>query len=140
MSKLERVFHAVLFEVLAVILTVGGMSLLTEHGAGALTGTIVIIASIAMVWNFVFNSLFDRVFTGPREQRSLKLRVFHTVLFELGLLVFTIPVVAYILQVDWITAFVMDIGMTLFVMVYALVFNWSYDNIRARILAGRAMA
>lgn len=138
MSTAERIFHAVLFEILAVAFTVGGMTFLTDHDVGALTGTIVIISAIAMVWNFVFNTLFDRVFTGPREMRSFRLRLMHTVMFELGLLVFTIPVVAYILQVDWITAFVMDIGMTLFVMVYALIFNWSYDNIRARIIARRA--
>ncbi|PJG82477.1 PACE efflux transporter [Caviibacterium pharyngocola] len=131
----ERIFHAVLFEVLAVLLTTIGMAIFTKHETSAIFGTIVAISLTAVVWNFVFNYFFDKVFTGAREKRSIKLRTAHTVIFELGLLIFTIPLVAYLLNVDWWTAFVMDIGMTLFIMVYTFVFNWCYDHLRLRFVA-----
>ncbi|MCO4166064.1 PACE efflux transporter [Actinobacillus suis] len=130
MSRLERIFHAVLFELFAILFTVIGMSLFTSHHTGLLTGTIVSISIVAMLWNMLFNTVFDRIFTAPRETRTVGLRIFHTLAFEGGLLLFTIPLVAYILDVDWWTAFIMDIGMTLFVIVYAFFFNLSYDHLR----------
>lgn len=60
------------------------------------------------------------------------MRVFHTVAFETGLLIFTIPVVAYLLKLTLWQAFLADLGITLSVMVYALIFNWIYDNIRLK--------
>ncbi|WGE56919.1 PACE efflux transporter [Actinobacillus equuli] len=131
MSRLERIFHAVLFELFAILFTVIGMSLFTSHHTGLLTGTIVSISIVAMLWNMLFNTVFDHIFTAPRETRTVGLRIFHTLVFEGGLLFFTIPLVAYMLDVDWWSAFIMDIGMTLFVIVYAFFFNLSYDHLRA---------
>lgn len=130
MSRLERIFHAVLFELFAILFTVIGMSLFTSHHTDLLTGTIVSISIVAMLWNMLFNTVFDRIFTAPQETHTVRLRIFHTLAFEGGLLLFTIPLVAYMLDVDWWTAFIMDIGMTLFVIVYAFFFNLSYDHLR----------
>ncbi|WGE50381.1 PACE efflux transporter [Actinobacillus equuli subsp. haemolyticus] len=130
MRRLERIFHAVLFELFAILFTVIGMSLFTSHHTGLLTGTIVSISIVAMLWNMLFNTVFDHIFTAPRETRTVGLRIFHTLAFEGGLLLFTIPLVAYMLDVDWWSAFIMDIGMTLFVIVYAFFFNLSYDHLR----------
>lgn len=134
MSNRERIFHALLFECLAIILTLLLTWLLTDHSLSALFSTIVLISFIAMCWNVVFNKLFDRFFTGRRVERSWRVRCFHTLCFELGLLVFTLPLVAAILAISWWDAFVMDMGMTLFIMTYTLVFNWCYDHLRERFL------
>ncbi|MEZ9716974.1 PACE efflux transporter [Vibrio cyclitrophicus] len=130
MSTLERVFHSVLFEVLAVTLSIVGLAIFTDHDVNALSGTMIVVASIAMMWNYCFNRIFDRHFTGEKSQRSLKLRVFHVVLFEAGLLVATIPVMAYLLNVGIWQAFLMDIGVTIFITIYAFVFNLIYDHVR----------
>lgn len=135
MSNQERIFHAILFEALAVILTLGLTWIFTLHSVSSLFNTIILISLIAMAWNFVFNKIFDSVFLVNRIERSWALRVFHTFCFELGLLVFTIPLVAYILEVSWWEAFVIDIGMTLFVMLYTLIFNWCYDHLREHFLS-----
>lgn len=135
MSRLERLLHALLFETFAILFTLIGMSLLTSHQTGLLTGTIVSISLVAVFWNMLFNAIFDRFFTAPRETRSTALRIFHTLAFESGLLIFTIPLVAYMLNVNWWTAFVTDIGMTLFVVVYTFFFNLLYDHVRAWLIA-----
>ncbi|SEQ22183.1 Chlorhexidine efflux transporter [Basfia succiniciproducens] len=49
---------------------------------------------------------------------TVKERLFHTVAFETGLLIFTIPVIAYFLAVDWFTAFLMDVGISITIMLY----------------------
>lgn len=134
MTAWERVLHAVLFEFFAIVFTVILTSLLTEHSTGLLASVIVMISVIAMVWNFVYNWLFDKVVTGERIARGLGIRIVHSVLFEGGLLVFTVPLVMYMLDIGWWQAFVMDIGMTLFVLVYSVIFNWVYDYLRLKFI------
>lgn len=137
MGATERVFQAVLFEVLAVSLSILGLVLFTDHAIGALSGTMIIIATIAMCWNFIFNWFFDRVATGAKEKRSLLFRLFHVVLFQGGLLILTVPIMAYILKVSLWQALLMDIGVTLFVTCYAFTFNLVYDHTRAYVLASK---
>ena len=91
----------------------------------------IVIATIAMIWNFIFNWIFDKFFTGEKKERTLSFRIFHVVLFEIGLLVVTIPVMAYLLNVGLLEAFMMDIGVTIFITIYAFTFNLVYDNARA---------
>lgn len=130
MSLKERVLHALLFELLAILISILAVTLTTPHQTEAVTVVIILISSIAVVWNFIFNWIFDRFFTVAREQRSWRLRTFHTLAFEGGLLLFTLPVVAYILQIDWWRAFMLDIGLTLLIVVYTFCFNWAYDHLR----------
>lgn len=131
MKTTERIFHAVLFEVLAVSLSILGLAIFTSHDITALSGTMIVIATIAMIWNFIFNWIFDKFFTGEKKERTLSFRIFHVVLFEIGLLVVTIPVMAYLLNVGLLEAFMMDIGVTIFITIYAFTFNLVYDNVRA---------
>lgn len=133
MSPLERLFHAILFELGAILSTLLLMDGLTEHPTTQLTLTIILISLIAMGWNVLFNLLFDKLFQGERLARDLAVRLLHTVSFELGLLLFTVPLVAFMLNVGWWEALLMDMGMTLFVMGYSLVFNWVYDYLRIMI-------
>lgn len=135
MSTFERFVHALLFEIGAVFSTVVLMDFLTNHGTSQLTIMIIFISMIAMGWNVVFNLLFDRCFPGERLARGLAIRLLHTIAFELGLLLFTVPLVALMLHIGWWDALVMDMGMTLFVMGYSLVFNWLYDILRSRLIA-----
>ncbi|MEH6452088.1 MAG: PACE efflux transporter [Psychromonas sp.] len=137
MSMKERVFHSVLFEGVAVSLSIAGLDVFTEHDIAALSGTMIVIATIAMIWNFLFNWVFDRIMKGPKEKRSISLRVMHVLVFEAGLLIFTIPVMAFILEVSLWDAFIMDIGVTIFITFYAFTFNLIYDNVRASIIKGR---
>lgn len=140
MGATERVFQAVLFEILAVSLSILGLALFTDHAIGALSGTMIIIATIAMCWNFIFNWCFDKVATGAKEQRSVLFRIFHVLLFQGGLLVFTIPVMAIILKVGLWEALIMDIGVTFFITLYAFTFNLVYDHTRAYIFHSKNAA
>ena len=131
MKTTERIFHAVLFEVLAVSLSILGLAIFTNHEITALSGTMIVIATVAMVWNFIFNWIFDKFFAGEKKERTLSLRIFHVTLFEIGLLFITIPIMAYLLNIGLWEAFMMDIGVTIFITIYAFTFNLAYDNVRA---------
>lgn len=140
MGNLERVFQSVLFEVLAVSMSIMGLVVFTDHDVASLSGTMIVVASIAMVWNYCFNSVFDHYASGEKTKRSFSLRIFHVILFEAGLLIFTVPVMAYILSVSLWNAFLMDLGVTIFITIYAFTFNLSYDHIRVHIIRKRSGA
>lgn len=139
MKTSERIFHAVLFETLAVSLSILGLAIFTDHEINSLSGTMIAVATIAMIWNFIFNWIFDQFFTGEKTERTLSFRIFHVILFEAGLLFTTVPVMAYLLNVGIWEAFILDIGVTIFITIYAFTFNLIYDNIRAMLLKGSAI-
>ncbi len=137
MTIKERIFQAILFETIAVVLSLFLVKLLMKQSQSSdamITGMLIAISLIAMIWTFIFNWLFDRVFTGEKVQRSVKVRVLHVILFEGGLLIFTLPLIAFVLKINLWQAFLMDIALTLFILVYAFVFYWIYDHIRARLM------
>ncbi|BBM66265.1 PACE efflux transporter [Vibrio alfacsensis] len=140
MGTIERIFHAVLFEVLAISLSIVGLAVFTEHEVSALSGTMIVVATIAMIWNFIFNWIFDHFATGPKEKRTILLRIVHVVLFEAGLLFVTIPAMAWMLDVGLWEAFLMDVGVTIFITLYAFVFNYTYDHLRALLIKRRMAA
>lgn len=137
MGIIERVFHSVLFEMLALILSITGLVIFTQHDISTLSGTMIVVASMAMAWNYSFNYVFDLYVKGEKTKRSILLRILHVILFEAGLLFFTIPVMAFILGLSLWDAFLMDLGVTIFITIYAFVFNLSYDHLRVFIITTR---
>lgn len=138
MSIYERIFHAVLFEVLAIILTVIGLYLFTEHALNKLSSIVILISLIAMLWNLIFNWIFDYFYSDSRETRGFKIRALHVILFEGGLLLMTLPLVAYILNISLWQAFILDFAMTIFIMIYTFIFNYIYDHTRIKIIQWRS--
>ena len=139
MKPIERIFHAVLFEVLAVILAIVVLITFTTHDAESLSGTMIVVATIAMAWNFIYNWVFDRMVTGDKTKRTLVLRIVHTIIFQAGLLIATIPVIAFLLNIGLWQALIMDIGVTIFITIYAFFYNLTYDHTRAFIVRDRAI-
>lgn len=134
MSLKERLLHSLLFEIGAVTLASVVVLAFSTVKPSAAIGTGVAMALMAMVWNLVFNAGFDKIFTEPRQNRSFGLRLFHTISFELGLLIFTIPMIAYLLNLTLWQALIADIGLVVLITTYALIFNWIYDNIRLKFI------
>lgn len=137
----ERCLHAVLFEVVALLLCAPVMSWLLGVSfahAGLLT---LMISLVAMTWNVIFNSIFDRLerrWKAPAAARSFAARIAHAVVFEAGLILAVVPLAAWWLNIGLVEAFVLDIGLVLFFLPYTLVFNWCYDKVRAGMLKNAA--
>lgn len=125
----DRIRHVISFEIVALsIITplgawVFGVPMLDMGAVGA--GA----ALIAAGWNYVFNLGFDHALARLRGsvRKTLALRVLHAVLFEAGLVLVLVPFVAWYLGVGLYEAFLMDLALTVFFLVYAFLFNWAYD-------------
>lgn len=127
----DRVRHALFFEIIGLILVIPLGALVFSmpmHDIGVVG---LVSATIAMAWNYVFNLGFDTVLqrTIGTTLKSVRLRIVHAVLFELGPLIVLMPFIAWYLGITLIHALVMDISFALLYMGYAFVFNLAYDRV-----------
>ncbi len=81
MSNKERLFHAVSFELIALLFVVPLGALLSGKSSGSLALIGVGLSLFTVVWNYVYNVGFDRLFGADRSQRGAKIRVLHAVGF-----------------------------------------------------------
>lgn len=133
----ERAFHASLFELIGVVLFAPGLAWVLGQSLGKMGAMTVMISTVAMLWNMVFNAGFDRLRRRIGFAMSLKVRVLHAIAFETGLIIAVVPLAAWWLSISLWQAFLLDIGLLLLFLPYTLVFNMAYDKVRERIVARR---
>ena len=127
----DRVRHTVLFEVLGLALVIPGGAMLFNLPATHMGVIGVGSATVATLWNFVYNLGFDHAmlrFFG-HTRKSLKTRVVHVLLFEGGLLAMLIPPIAWYLGITVWQALMMDMAIVGFYLVYTFVYNVAYDRV-----------
>lgn len=128
-SRFDRIRHAIMFELIGLILIVGVLSQFGfEMGHVGIMG--VVFSLVATGWNYVYNILFDKYMlrkTGSTVKSTLN-RVVHSLGFEGGLLILTIPAMAWFLNISILEAFILDIGLVVFYLFYAYVYNLAYDK------------
>ena len=91
----RRVLQAILYEVFAVAFVTPILSLAFDEPATSSFGLAVTLSSIALTWNYVFNSLFERWEARQTKRgRSFARRLVHGIGFEGGLVILFIPVMA----------------------------------------------
>lgn len=129
-SLAERAMHALLFEVLAIGISAPLAAWITGESVISMGLLTAIIATMAVLWNMAYNWMFDRLQTRRGFERTLWVRAIHSVGFELGLIIMVIPLIAWWLDTTLWRALVLDIGLVLFYLPYAFVFNLCYDKIR----------
>ena len=133
----ERIIHAVSFEGLATLILAPTAAWLMQRSVLEMGGLSVLLATLAMVWNLIYNAAFDRLWPVSRLARTLKVRALHAIGFESGFIVIGITAVALLLGVSLIQAFMLEIGFMLFFLPYTMLFNWVWDTLRERVLKYR---
>ncbi len=127
----DRVRHALSFEIvgLAIFTPLAALAFGKPMADMGMIG--LISATVATLWNFVFNIGFDRAMirvTGSAA-KSLRIRVLHTLMFEGGLILALIPMIAWYLGITLWQALVMDVAIVAFYLVYTFFFNIGYDRV-----------
>ncbi len=125
----RRIIYVISYELIAILLTTIGLVALGFGGSNA--GVVAVAAStVAVVWNFVWTTVFE-AWEGRQESqtRTLPRRIAHAIGFEGGLVVLLLPIVAWILQVSLLQAFSLEVGLLAFFLVYTFVFAWLFDKV-----------
>lgn len=125
----RKIVYVGLYELIAIVIASTGLA----AGADASlerAGVIAVASSvIAVAWNLVYNTLFERWEARQSVRgRSVRRRAVHAIGFELGFLVMLVPLFAWWFGISLWHALVLDIGLALFFVLYTFAFNWAFDK------------
>ena len=128
--KQRRVLQAVLYELFAILFVGPVLGWLFDEPTGSSLALAVVLSTIALSWNYVFNALFERwEARQPVRGRSWQRRLAHGAGFEGGLTLLLVPVMAWWLDTTAWQAFLANLGLLLFFFVYAVGFTWAFDRV-----------
>jgi len=133
-SITERIFQAIGFELLAILICTPLLAWIMGKALVEMGVVTIAIAMLALGWNVVFNGFFDRMLKRWNIAHNAWVRVAHALLFEGGLIVMGVPLIAWWLSVSLWQAFLLDIGVLLFFLPYTYVYHWGYDVVRERLV------
>ena len=128
----DRIRYTVIFEMILLIMLVpAGMAFYDKDFFDiGLLGVILVLK--AMIINVIYNWIFDRIEarTGRvASDRPHKLRVVHAVGFEITLMITSIPIYTWWLQITILEAILIDVVVTTFIIGYTYIYTLVYDAV-----------
>lgn len=129
----RRIIHALSYEIILLVIIAIALSFIFEVPM-EVTGTLgIAMAVTSVIWNMIFNHYFEKIEAKRKLKRTFKVRVLHAIGFEGGLMLVTIPMVAYAMNMSIWQAILLDFSMTTCILVYTFIFQWCYDQIEAHL-------
>lgn len=128
--RLRRIVYVIVFEVLAIALSTALLTVLSGRPAHDSLPIAIAVSAIAVIWNYMFNMGFETLERRFRvAERTLKVRVAHAAGFELGLFLLTVPLYMVWYRVGFVEAFMMEIAILMFFLIYTFMFTWVFDTL-----------
>jgi uncharacterized membrane protein len=126
----RKVVYVSVFEAIAIVVCSLGFAALSDRSLGHASVLSVAASVVAVLWNFFFTMMFEAWEARQTVRgRSVARRMAHAVIFEAGLIILLVPLIAWWLEVSLLRALVMDLGLAAFFLAYTFVFNWCFDRI-----------
>ena len=126
----RRVVQAILYEAIAIAVVGPVLSVGFQKPQASTFGLAVVLSTIALTWNYVFNWMFERWESRQTVRgRSGARRLAHGAGFEGGLAVILVPVMSLWLDISPAAAFMANLGLLVFFFVYAIAFTWVFDRV-----------
>ncbi len=126
----RRVLQALLYEAIAIAVVGPALSVAFDKSPTSTLGLAVVLSSIALTWNYVFNWLFERWESRQSVRgRSFVRRLAHGAGFEGGLVIILLPVMSLWLDISPTAALVANLGLLAFFFFYAIAFTWCFDRV-----------
>lgn len=125
----DRIRHAVCFEIIGVLLVGPLASWLFDTSMIRIGALALVLSLVATGWNYVYNVWFDHAMwrLRGRVRKTPVERIVHAFLFELGMLLLTLPPVMWWLDYGLIRALNLSLSLMVFYLVYTYVYNLAYD-------------
>ncbi|WP_407084589.1 PACE efflux transporter [Pluralibacter gergoviae] len=126
----RKLVYVTAYELIGMTISALGLALLSGHEPASTGPLAVIITTIAVRWNFIYNYLFE--FWESRQAsrtRTVRRRVLHAIGFQLTLVVYLIPLIAWWMNVSLVQAFLLDAALIVIIPCYTFVYNWVFDKV-----------
>jgi len=128
--RTRRILQALLYEAIAIAVVGPLLSLVFDKSPASTFGLAVVLSTIALTWNYVFNGLFERWESRQAVRgRSWARRLVHGAGFEGGLVILLLPVMSLWLDISPLAALLANLGLLVFFFFYAIVFTWCFDRV-----------
>ncbi|EPF71394.1 chlorhexidine efflux PACE transporter AceI [Acinetobacter rudis] len=128
----RRIVHALSYEIILLVIIAIALSFIFEVPLDVTGGLGVAMAVTSVIWNMIFNHYFEKLEHKRKFKRTIKVRILHAIGFEGGLMLLTIPMVAYAMDMTLFQAILLDLSMTTCILVYTFIFQWCYDILENR--------
>jgi uncharacterized membrane protein len=126
----RKLIYATLYEAMAIACVTQAVRLFSPGINAAEASALTVTTSmVALLWNLVFNSAFAALERRqPDLNRTPPRRLVGAVALETGQVLMAVPLIARWLQMAWWAALRADLGLVVFFLAYAFVFNWGFDR------------
>lgn len=129
----RRIVHALSYEIILLVIIAIALSFIFNMPM-EVTGSLgIAMAVTSVIWNMVFNHFFEKFEQRHQLKRTVGIRILHAIGFEGGLMLATIPMVAYAMNMTIWQAILLDFSLTMCILVYTFIFQWCYDHIEMRL-------
>jgi uncharacterized membrane protein len=126
----RKILYALSFETLGTLVASAGLVLMSDASAASSFALSAIAAAIALTWSYLYNTIFEAWEARQTTRgRSFARRTTHALLFEGGLILILVPVMAWWLNVGLLQAAAYEAGLIVLFIVYTYVFTWGFDRI-----------
>ncbi|ONK17639.1 PACE efflux transporter [Serratia sp. S119] len=126
----RKLVYVTAYEIISMAISALGLALLSGHAPSSTGPLAVVITTIAVSWNFIYNYLFEWWESRQASRtRTLKRRILHAVGFQLTLVVYLIPLIAWWMGITLWQALLLDMALIVIIPCYTFLFNWAFDKL-----------
>lgn len=126
----RKLVYVTAYELIGMTISALGLALLSGHAPSSTGPLAVVIATLAVSWNFIYNYLFEWWESRQASRtRTLKRRILHAVGFQLTLVVYLIPLIAWWMGITLWQALLLDMALIVIIPCYTFLFNWAFDKL-----------
>ncbi|HGM5289538.1 PACE efflux transporter [Serratia ureilytica] len=126
----RKLVYVTAYEIIGMAISALGLALLSGHAPSTTGPLAVVITTIAVSWNFIYNYVFEWWESRQVSRaRTLKRRILHAVGFQLTLVVYLIPLIAWWMGITLWQALLLDMALIVIIPCYTFVFNWAFDKL-----------
>jgi len=126
----RKLVYVTFYELIGLCMSTLGLAYLSDTQASHTGPLAVMITTIAMIWNLIYNTLFEYWESRQATRgRSVARRVVHAVGFQLTLVIYLIPLIAWWLDMSLVDALLVDMAFIVLVPCYTFVYNWAFDKL-----------
>lgn len=126
----RKLVYVTAYEIIGMAISALGLALLSGHAPSSTGPLAVVITTIAVSWNFIYNYVFEWWESRQASRaRTPKRRILHAVGFQLTLVVYLIPLIAWWMGITLWQALLLDMALIVIIPCYTFVFNWAFDKL-----------
>ncbi|BEN29424.1 PACE efflux transporter [Serratia marcescens] len=126
----RKLVYVTAYEIIGMAISALGLALLSGHAPSSTGPLAVVITTIAVSWNFIYNYLFEWWESRQASRtRTLKRRILHAIGFQLTLVVYLIPLIAWWMGITLWQALLLDMALIVIIPCYTFLFNWAFDKL-----------